>query len=74
MEKIISEKDSGGFGSEDLILCYLKEIVIKLIRQKNIDKKNVVMAVDRKENDLVSYVKGYINANICKKLLVPNKD
>ena len=39
MEKIISEKEAGGFGSDDLILCYLKEIVIKLIRQKEQDKK-----------------------------------
>ena len=70
MEKIISEKESGGFGSEDLILCYLKEIVIKLIRQKGQDKKIQSASVSRKENDLVSYVKSYINANICKKLSV----
>lgn len=70
MEKIISEKDSGSFGSEDLILCYLKEIVIKLIRQKNQDKKVHTSPVTKKENDLVAYVKSYINANICKKLSV----
>ena len=70
MENIISEKDSDQIGSEDLTLCYLKEIIIKLIRKKIHDKKPTPTPAGRKENDLISYVKGYINANICKKITV----
>ncbi len=70
MENIFSEMDSCKIGSEDLTLCYLKEIIIKLIRKKVQDKKSAPTSVGKKENDLVYYVKGYINANICKKITV----
>ena len=70
MENIIAEKNSGQFGSEDLALCYLKEIIIKLIRKKTGDKKEEPAPTEKKENDIISYVKGYINANICNKISV----
>ncbi|MBR6523923.1 MAG: AraC family transcriptional regulator [Clostridia bacterium] len=70
MENIISEMDSGEIGSEDLTLCYLKEIIIKLIRKRAADKKTAISTIGKKENDIVSYVKGYINANICEKISV----
>ena len=70
MEKIISEKEHNMFGSEDLTLCYLKEIIIKLIRQKIIDTGEVSVVSSKKGNDIVSYVESYINANIGKKITV----
>ena len=71
MEKIISEKDSGEIGSEDLTLCYLKEIIIKLIRRgKSVDKKSDTPVMTKKENNLVSYVMSYVNANIGAKISV----
>lgn len=70
MENIISEKESNRFGSEDLALCYLKEIIIKLIRKKMRNKKEDPAPTGRKENDIIAYVKGYINANLCNKISV----
>lgn len=70
MEKIIEEKELNSFGSEDLTLCYLKEIIIKLIRQKNTDSVVNEMAKLRKNDDIVAYVEGYINANIENKITV----
>lgn len=70
MENIVCEMNSGEIGSEDLTLCYLKEIIIKLIRKRVQDKETPTGAIGKKENDLVSYVKGYINANVCEKINV----
>lgn len=71
MEKIISEKDSGEIGSDDLTLCYLKEIIIKLIRRgRTGDKKSEPTISVKSENNLISYVMSYVNANICSKISV----
>ena len=70
MEKIILEKELNAFGSEDLTLCYLKEVIIKLIRQKKSDVRENQVVSTKNENDIVSYVESYINANIRDRITV----
>ena len=73
LEKIFKENETQSIYSNDLILCYLKEIIIRLIRSHSL--MNILTKADHAsksyiENDISSYVMEYIKKNIHKKLTV----
>lgn len=69
LKKLLFEKENPIIYSQDLILAYLKEIIILLIRSKELERminrsdKSVVSSV---ENDIVEQAKNYIRKNIYK--------
>ena len=71
MGNILAEKESNDFYSEDMIMCHLKEILVRLIRISKIEKILDTSAAPVKtdiENDIIRHVKEYIQKNIEKKL------
>ena len=73
IEKIIVEKEHNSFYMDDLIICYLKEFVIKLIRNEKLETiihKQETHIKDKIENSIVEKSIEFICKNISKKLSV----
>lgn len=71
--KIINEKENYSIYSEDLILCYLKEFVIKVVRYSRLEKAiiqqdNIIRT--RIDDDILNRCLDFIEKNIEKKLTV----
>ena len=73
LDKILYEKEHSIFYSEDLIACYLKEFVIKIIRSQ-ISQKNATGSYATYqyniEKDLVERTAAYIEQNLSERLTV----
>ena len=74
LERIIYERNNGLLYSEDLIICYLKEFIIKLVR--DIKVENTMHRLDTHiklniENSIVKRCIEYIHNNIGSRLTVP---
>lgn len=71
LKKIIHEKQNNHYYSDDIILCYFKEMTIKLLRSLKIE--NTIHTLDSAsknyiENSVVKKVLEYIHNNIDKKI------
>ncbi|HEX2926837.1 MAG TPA: AraC family transcriptional regulator [Ruminiclostridium sp.] len=71
--KIIYEKENYSIYSEDMILCYLKEFVIKLVRYSRLEKAisqqdNIIRT--RIDDDIMNRCLDFIEKNIEKRLTV----
>ncbi len=74
LQKIIDEKESNSLYSEDLILCYLKEFIIKLVRNLRLER-----AITQQDNDIRTRIDDtivkkcidFIEKNIESKITVP---
>ena len=71
LKKIVDEKENNLYYSEDLILCYFKEMLIKLLR--NLKFESTLHTLDSAsksyiENDIVARSIEYIQNNIDKKI------
>lgn len=72
--KIIEEGRENKIYSSDLMLCYLKELIIRLIRSKKIEnyvKHADTLAKNAVENDIVAMAKAYVEKNIFSHINVP---
>ncbi|GKX31509.1 hypothetical protein SH1V18_39890 [Vallitalea longa] len=73
LEKILSEKDYNGLYSPDLIICYLKEFIIELLRefsnQNNLKKLHTSMQINT-NNIYVNSALDYIYQNFNKKITI----
>ena len=70
VKKMLSERDSERIFSEDLILCYLKEIIISLARTKRLEKvveKAFAPVKQNIESDIVESAKLFIKQNISRR-------
>lgn len=75
IKNIIHEKNDGLYYNDDVIICYLKILIIRLIRNDKLEStihslKGVVK--DKIENSLVANITEYIEANIDRKLTIPD--
>lgn len=73
LQNIIYEKDKSLYCSNDIILCYLKILIIKLLRNDSLENTllNVNNTVKNKiENSIVSKTLEYIHNNIGNKLSI----
>lgn len=75
LEKIIKERNQNFYYADDLIICYLKEFIIKLIRSEKLE--NTIHQLDtpvktRVENSIVKKCMDYIEKNIHRKITVPD--
>lgn len=73
MSSILREYNDQLIYSDDLVLCYLKELIISLIRLQKIEhylKKSTTSVRKVVENDLVSHAKGFIQKNIESQITV----
>jgi len=73
VKKMLSERDSERIFSEDLMLCYLKEIIISLARTKRLEKvveKAFAPVKQNIESDIVESAKLYIKQNISRRFSV----
>lgn len=73
LKNIIFEKNDGLYYADDVIICYLKILIIRLIRNDKLEStihslKGVVK--DKIENSLVSNIIEYIEVNIDRKLSI----
>lgn len=73
LEKIMQEKEKQLIYSDDLILCYLKEILIRLLRMQKIE--HMIHKADTEikhviESDIIADVIQYVKNNVEKKLTV----
>lgn len=65
--KIIEEGRESKLYSNDLMLCYLKELIIRLIRSKKIEnyvRHADVIAKNAVENDIIALAKSYVEKNL----------
>lgn len=65
--KIIEESRENKLYSNDLMLCYLKELIIRLIRCKKIEnyvRHADTIAKNAVENDIIAITKNYIEKNL----------
>ena len=75
LEKILVEKENNSLYSEDLILCYLKEFVIKLVRNSRLEKaiiqqdSNIKTRID---DTIINKCTDFIGKNIENKITVPD--
>lgn len=73
LEKILLEKDYNGLYSPDLIICYLKEFIIELLRelsnQNNLKKLHTSMQANT-NNNYVNLTLEYIYQNFNKKITI----
>lgn len=70
LKNIISESQEGLYYSNDIIICYLKVLIIKFIRRDKIE--NTIYSLqaevkDKVENSIIAQVLDYIHNNIEKK-------
>lgn len=75
LKNILNEKESYNYYSDDLILCYLKELIIRLVRRENFEDTINNLNTDIQENIENSIVKTtleYIHKNINTKITVPH--
>lgn len=73
VKKMLSERESDRIFSEDLMLCYLKEIIISLARTKRLEKvveKAFAPMKQNIESDIVESAKEYIRRNISRRFSV----
>ncbi len=73
MEKIITESENRSLYSDDLILCYLKEVIVQLLRMKKLETLLTKADIQVKysiENDICRRAAEYIRKNIGNKLSV----
>lgn len=73
LEKIMQEKEAHLIYSNDLILCYLKELLIRLLRVQKLEY--IIHKADTEmkhtiESDIVADVMQYVKNNLEKKLTV----
>lgn len=73
LEKIMQEKETHPIYSYDLILCYLKEILIRLLRAQKLE--HIIHKADTEmkhtiESDIITDVVQYVKNNLDKKLTV----
>lgn len=71
--RIFEERDFGKMYCNDLILCYLKELIIRLLRSRQVE--NVVKSVPSEsrravENSIVSAAEVYVKTHLHKRLTV----
>lgn len=67
ISKIIEEGKENKLYGSDLMLCYLKELIIRLIRSKKIEnyvRHADVIAKNAVENDIIALTKSYIEKNL----------
>lgn len=75
LQKIIFERENNSLYSEDLILCYLKEFIIKLVRNLLLEKVITQQDSDirsRIDNTIIDKCLGYINKHIETRVSVPD--
>lgn len=73
LSDIIKENDTESFYSEDLILCYLKEFMIRLLRKEKLNSgkfKRTTSIQHKAENSIVTKSIDFINKNIDRKINV----
>ncbi|MDF2985687.1 MAG: hypothetical protein K0R50_1197 [Eubacterium sp.] len=74
LQKIIFEKENNSLYSEDLILCYLKEFIIKLVRNLLLEKTIVQQDSEvrtRIDDTIIEKCIDFIEKNIENKISVP---
>jgi AraC-like DNA-binding protein len=74
LKKILKEKENHNHYSSDLILCYLKELIIKLVRCEKFEDALNNLNTDIQENIENSIVKNtieFIHNNIHTKITIP---
>lgn len=75
ISKILYEKEHTLYDMEDMIICYLKELIIKLVRM---EKLEYIMSSQpsgfriQLENSIVQKAIDYIHRNISKKIAIPD--
>jgi AraC-like DNA-binding protein len=71
--KIIAESSNNSYYADDLVICYLKELIIKLVRgeklESTIDRQETQVRF-KIENSIVARCLEYIHNNISRKLSV----
>lgn len=75
LHEILQEKDMNTYYSDDLILCYVKELIIKLVREHSLEDTINKLPTDMQanvENTIVSQALDFIHENIHMKLTVAN--
>lgn len=75
LQKIIFEKENNSLYSEDLILCYLKEFIIKLARNLLLEKTIVQQDSEirtRIDDTIIEKCMNFIEKNIENKISVPD--
>ena len=75
IKKILSERESEKIYANDLILCYLKEIIISLARTKRLESviKKAFTPVKRNiESNIVESARKFIRQNLSKRIGVPD--
>lgn len=73
LENILKEQQHPNLYTEDLILCYLKEIIIELVRNQRMGSGDRLLETDvqnNAENNIVVKAKDYIHQHIDKKLTI----
>jgi len=73
ISKIIQESSNKSYYSDDLVLCYLKELIIKLIRSEKFENtinRQETQVKLKIENSIVAKCIEYIQNNISRKLSV----
>lgn len=71
--RMFEERDFGRIYSNDLILCYLKEIIIQLLRTQQVE--NVVQTIPKEsrpviENTIISAAEDYVKNHLEKRITV----
>ncbi len=75
LQKIISEKENNSLYSEDLILCYLKEFIVKLVRNLLLEKVITQQDSDirnRIDNTIIDKCLDFIDKHIETRVSVPD--
>jgi len=73
ISKIIQESGNNSYYSDDLVLCYLKELIIKLVRSEKFENtinRQETQVKFKIENSIVAKCIEYIQNNISRKLSV----
>lgn len=74
LEKLLSEKNQTLCYSNDLIICYLKEFIIKLIRSIKLEHSIIPLDTDIQnniENSIINTTLEYIHKHIYQKITIP---
>ncbi|NMA83206.1 MAG: AraC family transcriptional regulator [Epulopiscium sp.] len=75
LHEILQEKNRNTYYSDDLIICYVKELIIKLVRDLRLESTIHKLSTDMQsnvENVIVSQALDFIHENIHLKLTVSN--
>jgi AraC-like DNA-binding protein len=75
IEKIINEKEENSYYADDMIICYLKQLIVKLIRNEKLETtihQQESGVKNRIENSIISKCIDFIHNNIGSKITVPD--